>query len=153
VAAYYFDTSALVKRYVAEVGSGWVTDLLDPANANAINMVSLTTVEVVASIARRERGGALAPNLATSALTHFRAALSGQYIVAEALPALISSAISLAERHGLRGSDAIQLAAALQIAARCAAQGEVLTLISADGELNAAAVAEGLAFDDPNLHP
>jgi hypothetical protein len=28
-----------------------------------------------------------------------------------------------------------------------------LTLLSADGELNAAATAEGLAVDDPNAHP
>jgi hypothetical protein len=61
--------------------------------------------------------------------------------------------MNIAEGHALRGSDAIQLAAAIEANLAAAAVGEVLTLVSADAELNAAAVAEGLAVDDPNLHP
>lgn len=33
---YYFDTSALVKRYVTETGTGWVGTLLDPGNGHDI---------------------------------------------------------------------------------------------------------------------
>lgn len=60
----------------------------------------------------------------------------------------------LAETFALRGYDAVQLATAL------AAQNErvlnglsPLVIVSADGELNDAARAEGFNVEDPNDHP
>jgi predicted nucleic acid-binding protein len=73
VPAYYLDTSALVKRYVAEIGSGWVTSIMDPAAGNLLHVARLTGVEVVSAIARRAQGGSLSAADATSALAHFRA--------------------------------------------------------------------------------
>ena len=62
--------------------------------------------------------------------------------------------MTLAETHAIRGYDAVQLAAALEVHAFCLALGmPAPTLISADVDLNAAATAEGLAVDDPNAHP
>jgi uncharacterized protein len=61
--------------------------------------------------------------------------------------------MGLAETHALRAYDAVQLAAAVEVNAQCAALGVALTLISADAALNAAAMAEGLTVDDPNSHP
>jgi len=67
---------------------------------------------------------------------------------------LTSRAASIVQAHGLRAYDAVQLAAALEINADRIAVGlSAVTLISADVGLNAAAVAEGLAVDDPNAHP
>jgi hypothetical protein len=43
----------------------------------------------------------------------------------------------------------VQLAAALEVRTHAPS----LTFLSSDAELNAAAQAEGLAVDDPNLHP
>lgn len=51
--AYYFDSSALVKRYVAETGTAWVTGLMDPAAGNLLYVARLTGVEVVSAFARR----------------------------------------------------------------------------------------------------
>ena len=62
-------------------------------------------------------------------------------------------AMSLAEAHRLRGYDAVQLAAALQVLVACSALGAPLTFVSADANLNAAAAAEGLTVDNPVLHP
>ena len=62
---------------------------------------------------------------------------------------LLQQASQLADRHVLRAYDAVQLAAALEIRAADPS----LTLLSADIEPNAAALAEGLAVDDPNSHP
>jgi predicted nucleic acid-binding protein len=36
MSAYYFDTSALVKRYVAEIGSGWVRSVMARRAGNMI---------------------------------------------------------------------------------------------------------------------
>ena len=66
---------------------------------------------------------------------------------------LVNQAMRLAESRFLRGYDAVQLSAALQIYRRYFALGQSLTLVSADADLNAAAVAEGLLVEDFNGHP
>lgn len=67
---------------------------------------------------------------------------------------LIEYAALLAEKYALRGYDAVQLAAALEVhQLRIAAQSAPFTLISADDALNVAAQAEGLLVDNPNSHP
>ncbi len=40
MAAYFLDASALVKRYVTETGTPWVTGLLDPAARNRLYMTA-----------------------------------------------------------------------------------------------------------------
>ena len=62
--------------------------------------------------------------------------------------------MTLAETHGLRGYDAVQLAAAHEVNAVYGVHGlPSLTVVSAASELNAAAVREGLLVDAPNAHP
>ena len=61
--------------------------------------------------------------------------------------------MTLAETHALRGYDAVQLAIAVEVNARGITLGlPVLTLVSADGELNMVVTTEGLTAEDPNLH-
>jgi len=59
-----------------------------------------------------------------------------------------------ANSYELRAYDAVQLAVAIEVNRiyQTAGSGPV-TLVSADGDLNAAATAEGLTIEDPNLHP
>lgn len=60
----------------------------------------------------------------------------------------------LAQTHALRGYDAVQLAAALEVHRLYAALGLPLILfISADNELNAAAKVEGLQVENPSDSP
>lgn len=151
--AYYFDSSALVKRYVAEIGTVWVTGLMDPAAGNLLHAARLTGVEVISALARRLRSGSLSASYAAAARTLFRAEFHTRFHIVAIRSALVNQAMGLAERHFLRAYDAVQLAAALQVHRRCLALGHALTLISADAELNAAAIAEGLLVEDPNHHP
>lgn len=64
-----------------------------------------------------------------------------------------SSMSGFQEARAIRGYDAVQLAAALELHAECLADGTTLTLISSDGALNTAAIAEGMTVADPNSHP
>jgi hypothetical protein len=41
MADYFIDSSALVKRYVREIGSVWVTSLFDPASNNEIFVAAI----------------------------------------------------------------------------------------------------------------
>ncbi|MEN3333399.1 MAG: uncharacterized protein V7641_2764 [Blastocatellia bacterium] len=64
--------------------------------------------------------------------------------------------MQLAETYALRGYDAVQLAAALDVQSYLSSLTKTksgLTMISADIELNATAAAEGLTAEDPNAHP
>ena len=153
MSVYFFDSSAIVKRYVKERGTDWVIGITNPANANGIYITRITGAEVISAITRRGRGGDISQAGMARAIADFRYDFAREYRVLEITPALIARAMSLAESHALRGYDAVQLAAALEINVRCVALAiPALTLISADVALNTAAMAEGLAVDDPNAH-
>lgn len=50
--AYFFDSSAIVKRYLNEVGSSWVTSLADLAAGNDVYLARIAFVEVISAITR-----------------------------------------------------------------------------------------------------
>jgi predicted nucleic acid-binding protein len=149
LATSFLDTSALVKRYVGETGTAWVQALTDPLIGGQIYIARITLVETVSAITRREKSGHLAPADATTALHDFRQDFAGQYRVIEISPRLIEHAADLARLHGLRGYDALQLAAVMEVARLVPS----LVLVSADGDLNSAASMEGLKVEDPNAYP
>ena len=153
MASYFFDSSALIKRYVNEAGTDWVTNLIDPAAGHEIFLARISGVEVLSAIKRRERIGTTSPQDAQVAISNFRSDFAVFFTVLEISALLISEAMSLAERHDLRGYDAVQLAAALEVHRRRTALGVSLgAVVSADRALNEAALAEGLKVDDPNQH-
>jgi predicted nucleic acid-binding protein len=153
VAIHFFDSSAIVKRYVSETGTAWVLSLVDPTVGNHSYLARITGVEVVSAVARQRRDGNLSAAGAATVLAQFRHDFSTEYRVVEITPTLILTAMTLAETHALRSYDAVQLAAAVEVNNLCFTLGVVLTLISGDAALNAAAMAEGLAVEDPNSHP
>jgi uncharacterized protein len=152
--AVYSDTSGLTKRYVNETGSDWLTDLVDPASGNDVYTVVLTAAELTAAIARRQRGRSLTPEEAAQIHADFEDDLDTDYQTIAVTDALVSSAMLLAKKHFLRGYDAVQLAAALEINRTYLTAGlPPILFVSADTELNAAARAEGLQVENPNDHP
>ena len=108
----------------------------------------------MSAITRRARNGNISTANAASSIALLRHDFLNKYLVTEITPTLITQAMQLAEAHALRGYDATQLAAAADINAQGLSFGmPKLILVSADGELNSAALAEGLNVDDPNIHP
>lgn len=153
MAVYFFDSSAIVKRYVQETGTQWVNSFIDPAAGNDIYLARITGVEVISALVRRGREGAISSQDAATALVKFRKDFNSEYQALEMTASVLIRAMSLAEVHALRGYDAVQLAAALEVNDFCLAAGlPACPLISADISLNVAAVAEGLTVDDPNKH-
>ena len=154
MAAYFCDASAIVKRYIQETGTAWMQALADPAASHEIFLARITRVEVTAAVTRRGRGGMLVGVSPAAILAQFRQDAATQYNILEVTPALLADAEALAETHGLRAYDAVQLAAARELHRRRLAVGlGRITLICADQKLNSAATAEGVPMDDPNLHP
>jgi predicted nucleic acid-binding protein len=153
VGAFFWESSALVKAYVTETGSGWVRSLLAPAAGHAHFACRITAVEVTAALGRRWRDSSISLREYQAALAVVRADFVALYEVAQITPALADEAIDLTEQHPLRAYDAIQLAAALRAKGELAAAGVVPVFLCSDARLTAAAAAEGLVVDDPNLHP
>ena len=154
MAAYFFDSSALVKRYVQETGTAWVLRVTDPAAGHSIYVARITGVEVVSALTRQTRSGALSPTVTATALAAFRHDFAHQYYTVDITPMVVNRAMNVAETHALRGYDAVQCAVALVVHMYRRALGmPTLMLVSADATLNSAAAAEGLLVDDPNVHP
>jgi uncharacterized protein len=97
------------------------------------------------------RSGAIVLSDAQAAAYQFRVDFQQHYGVIEVTDALIDMAMSLAEKHALRGYDSVHLAAALSLQqVRASLSLPTLIFVSADNRLNAIAQAESLPVENPN---
>jgi uncharacterized protein len=127
--------------------------LLDAAAMHHLYLARITGVEVIAAMCRRARHGDIAATDVAAALAQFRQDFAGLYRVIEITPTLVTRAMDFAETYALRGYDAVQLAAAVEVQIRGNTLGlPVLTLVFADEDLNVAATAERVAVENPNRH-
>jgi hypothetical protein len=155
VSQVYLDSSALVKRYVTEVGTAWVQTLVAPIGGNTLVSATITRVEIAAALASHHR----APGGLTRAERDGAVALLEQHCTVEYLLVAVDThvldrALALTQHHRLRGYDAVQLGAALSVNDSYRGAGlPPVVFISADRDLLQAARLEGLAVDDPNAHP
>lgn len=154
MSAFYFDTSALVKRYSPENGSGWVRLLVASSN-NIIVTSELTLVEVAATLAAKHRApGGITQNERDETLALFLHHCITEYQLLSMSRAVTDLAVTLTQNHRLRGYDAVHLAAALQANAALTASGlSMLTFVSGDADQLMAAALEGMLTDNPNSHP
>ena len=106
----YLDSSAIVKRYVAEHASGDVVSLMAASEANATSLVS--RAEVAAALARAVRLGVVDGAGGRHAQQRFAREWT-DFVRVPVTEALVARAGTLAWDQALRGYDAIQLAAAL----------------------------------------
>lgn len=151
---FYFDSSALVKRYLTEIGSAWVLTLTASSAGHAIMVAEITRVEVAAALAARHRAtGGITHKERDDALDLLLKHCDTEYQISSLSRTIINRAVNLTQNHRLRGYDALQLATALVTNEALVITGlSPLTLIAADNDLITAARVEGLAADNPNLH-
>lgn len=156
MAAYFFDSSALVKRYVSETGMNWVQALCDPAANNKLFIARITAVEIISAATRQCRANKITSAELANISSQLRVDLAGDYRIVDISSNLIDEAMILAETHVLRAYDAVQLAAVEETHhVRAAKSLSPVTLLSSDNALNAAATATalGIPVEDPNNHP
>lgn len=134
----YVDTSTLLKLLVEEEGSDRAELVWDTADTLA--SVSLVVVEARAALAAATRGERLTTQQHKQAKDEL-SALTGDLHLAAVTDDLIALAANLAESEGLRGYDAVHLAAAVHLGA------SVLT--SADEALCDAAGRNGMHVANP----
>lgn len=134
----YLDTSSLIKLYLFELGWEAVEGLIDQSQRVATSLV--TYAEGRATLARARRGGRLTTAELRTATNSFETRWS-TYSITDVGEPVVRFAGDLAEKHVLRGFDAIHLASAITLQREL---GEGVTFSAADGRLMSAASAEGL---------
>ena len=138
----YFDTSALVKRFVDEPGSPAV-DALIAEGPTATATVAFA--EVYAGLARKRRARELTEAAYKSACRQFEAEWPA-YVRVALRDEVLLLARDLIRRHPLRGFDAIHLASALTLKVALA---EDMTFVASDERPLTAAKAERLKGTNP----
>ena len=152
--AYYLDSSALIKRYVAEEGSDWLQTVVLTSDDILVLTSRVTMVEVWSALARRRREASISTEHHADALAAFGEDCQGLYHFIEFEEPVYELAGSLLEHHALRAYDAVQLASAL-VAGQALVEAELSQpiFLSADDRLLQTATAEGLLTENPRNHP
>lgn len=108
----YLDTSSLVKLYVEEEDSSKVAHLVRSSKITATSLVAYA--EARSAFARRFREKAFTEREYTQLVSFFNEDWDN-YMVFKITRKLVRLAGDLAEKHGLRGFDAIHLSSALSL--------------------------------------
>jgi len=134
----YFDTSALIKRFVEEPGSNRVDAVLAGEPILATSKVAFA--EVHAGLARKLREKALTTTAYRKTSRAFDTDWRA-YLRVDLADGLLLIVRDLVRRHPLRGFDAIHLASAMRLQEQL---GEEVQVIASDDRLLTAAREEGL---------
>jgi len=156
--SYFLDTSAVVKLYVAEVGSTAVRNIVrsaavDPPSSR-IFQCDLSLPETVSALLQIERSPTAARRgLSRAVLRGLLPRVRADFVAQSPMTVVAASdcmdvAAEIVERHRLRPADAIQLAAALRL--KAAQPAPELHFVSTDTEQCRAAEAEGLYVVRPD---
>ncbi len=130
----FFDSSALIKRYIREAGTDEVLAQCERATELCVAVIAVP--EVVSAFRRLVREGRLAET-DYAALKADLAADLADAVLGDISPQVVQRAIAALEKHPLRAMDALHVAAAVV--------GMADVFITADTRQGAAAAALGLA--------
>lgn len=134
----YLDSSCLVKAYFEEVGTDLVKLAIEKADVLAASMVA--EAEVRATMARKKREGLISAQEHLAMKKAFAKDWTGFFRL-KLSEEISGKAGDLAEKHGLRGFDAIHLASCMDMV-KDLGRGEA-RFYCADMKLNVAASKEG----------
>jgi predicted nucleic acid-binding protein len=112
--SYFFDSSALVKRYTQEIGTVWVQSITTGSSGNTIVVASITSVEMMSAIIKQRRDGKIKPRIAKTIRLLIDRHMTREYISMSMSDPIVQDAKDLLEQHLLRAYDAVQLASALE---------------------------------------
>ena len=135
----YLDTSSLVKLFVEEPGSDEVGSLVNNAGAAGTSIIAYA--ESRAAFARKFREDAVPQREYKRLVSLFNKKWEDFFHI-HTSPTLIKLAGSLAEKHALRGFDAIHLASAIIIQDK---SGMTPVFSCFDNKLQQASIEEDLA--------
>jgi len=154
MALCYLDSSALLKRYIAEAGSRWVSALIDK---ESVAISELALAEVASGFGRRMREGTLGIRQRDALFRRFLVETEG-YTVSALTRSVVERAATTLLRGvvpgRLRTLDALHLASAETVFSSARERGvELGHFVSADRVLLQAARGAGLPTANPEDYP
>lgn len=151
---YFFDSSAIVKRYITEIGSAWVKTIVKSQPKKNLYLSFVTGAEAAAAFAKRHRNGDISTADYNTVRKVFQRHFQQRCTLLRVTKDVIQRAMDLTHTHPLRGFDAVQLATALVLENDLKRSGlPGITFVCADKNLCNAAKAEGLTIENPNDYP
>ena len=143
---YFFDTSAILKLYHAEVG----TDCMESIFADhqcSIMITELTLVEFDFSILKKVRTGDIAESAKNEAIKNFKKDCRDRYFVNALDSRIIRSAQKLINKYGAKHS--IRTLDALQLGSCLLEEHKGLYFVCADVRLNRISKLEDISTINP----
>jgi predicted nucleic acid-binding protein len=159
MSTYYFDSSAVVKLYISELGSSWIEQIAQPRKANeeAESLVVFALIgmaETAAAISRHYRRGFITAEMRQTLYRQFMRDHPKRFTTLAITDDIVLKAAEMTQEYMLRGYDAVHLATALSYHQLLTAEtGEALIFVTADEVLYRAAQAAGLIVENPNNYP
>lgn len=148
MAALFFDTSALVRRYDrVEPGVGRVRALCRRSAGHDVFLSRITSVEIASAFNRKVREGRFDGRRRNQLWLLFQSHVRQQYRIFVPDEPTFQRAEQLLFAYPLRAYDALQLAAALQVAAQVMTTMPDFRFCTADRVQAAAAQREGLTVE------
>src|SRR5574341_1846550 len=107
---FFFDSSALTKRYILEQGTGWVRSLTSPGVGHTIFIAQITPLEIISALNRRVRDGCLSASHAHAIRIVLDRYTDQHYVVIDFNDQVAAHAEDWLEKHPLRAYESFQLA-------------------------------------------
>jgi predicted nucleic acid-binding protein len=148
MATFYFDTSAIVKRYHKEIGSE-ILDRIFELKGHAFAISFWCILEFTVVFSNKLRKGELSREAFNAAISLFFRDVLERFIVVSVDDELVASAVSLAVKHALPSADCLQLASAINLRETLEPLKEPFIFVCSDRDLCKAAEKEGMNFIDP----
>ena len=151
---FYFDASALVKRYTEETGSDKIDYLFVNVPLNQLKCLTIGAAEVFWICVRKQNDGRITPYEFTHAVTNLNhEVISGtsDFRMASVPDTLVWASLNLVENYSLNSIDAIVLRSALETATELRRTDDILVLVASDQRLLKAANNEGLLTFNPEI--
>ena len=151
---FYFDASALAKRYVEEIGSDKIDFLFANVPLTRLRCLAIGAVEVFWICVRKRNDGRISADQFAESTTHLKSEIidtQSNFRKISVPDSLVWDSMRLIETHSLNSVDAIVLRSALNIAAELRSADDTLVLVASDQRLLRAARAEGLQIFNPEI--
>ena len=144
---YYFDSSALVKRYHSEKGTETVDKIINELEKGDESVISYFTIlEIVSALRRKLKNKEITKKVFDMAIATFLSEVTEYFSVRPIDEQILSIATNLVIEHGLKAADSLQLATAKEIVDFT---GKSVVLIASDKELLDTAASEKIKTIDP----
>ena len=151
--SFYWDASALAKRYALETGTSLVNHLFTHATPDRMMCLIVGVSEVISIFVRKKNAHLITPEIFSQALVDFRAEVidADAFKLISIEDTLVFASHPLIEKHALNATDAIILRSALDVTTLSRSAGNDIVLVTSDHRLLRAAQAEGLQIFNPEV--